>query len=249
MLNTILLEITSPGAVSNTVAAAMDTVAQAVQAPQSLVPPAPTEDSFHLIELIMKGGPIMIPIGLLSVLTIYFFFERLFIIRKASKVEPTFMHSVKDFVHSGNTDAAKALCKATHTPLARMVEKGITRIGRPIKDIEESMESVGKLEIYKLEKNLNILSIVGRVAPILGFVGTIMGVIVIFYDIGLTGDIAIKTISKGLYQKMITSASGLAVGLVAYVGYFIINTMLDKAINKMEIGAVEFVDMLQEPSK
>ncbi|MBN8702333.1 MAG: MotA/TolQ/ExbB proton channel family protein [Bacteroidetes bacterium] len=239
---TTLLQITNPAA-TTTVA---DTLTQTAQV---VVPTAPTEDSFQLIELIMKGGPIMIPIGLLSVLTIYILIERFMTIRKASKIDPLFMHNIKDLIHNGNMDAAKATCKATYGPLARMVEKGISRIGKPIKEIEAAMESVGKAEVYKLEKNTSILSIIGKIAPILGFVGTIMGVIVIFYDIGLTGDIAIKTISKGLYQKMITSASGLVVGLLSYISYYIINTMLDKAIQNMELGAAEFIDLLQEPTK
>ena len=128
-------------------------------------------------------------------------------------------------------------------------EKGVGRIGKPIKEIEEAMESTGKLEINRLEKNLSVLSLVGRIAPILGFVGTIAGVIKIFYDISLTDNISIGVISGGLYQKMITSASGLVIGLIAFIGYYILNAMLDKTLNKMETASVEFIDLLQEPTK
>src|SRR5687768_17123804 len=176
----------------------------------------------------------MIPIGLLSILTIYFFFERFLVISKSSKMDRNFMNHIKDYVHSGNMDAAKALCKNSTAPAAKMVEKGISRIGKPIKEIEEAMESVGKLEVNRLEKNLSVLSLIGRIAPILGFVGTIAGVIKIFYDISLQDNISIGIISTGLYQKMITSASGLIIGLLAFIGYYILNAMLDKTINKME---------------
>jgi biopolymer transport protein ExbB len=146
-------------------------------------------------------------------------------------------------------DAAKALCKNTEAPAARMVEKGISRIGKPMKEIEEAMESVGKLEINRMEKNLSVLSLIGRVAPIFGFIGTIIGVIKIFYDISLTDNISIGVISSGLYVKMITSASGLTIGLIAFIGYYILNTMLDKTINKMETTSMEFIDLLHAPGK
>ncbi|MDP1745845.1 MAG: MotA/TolQ/ExbB proton channel family protein, partial [Bacteroidota bacterium] len=143
-------------------------------------------------------------------------------------------------------DAAKALCRNSTSPAARMVEKGVARMGKPLKEVEEAMESIGKLEINRLEKNLSVLSLIGRIGPILGFVGTIAGVIKIFYDISLTDNISIGVISTGLYQKMITSASGLTIGLIAFIGYYILNAMLDKTINKMEAVSSEFVDMLQE---
>lgn len=248
MLNSVLLQI-----VSGTTSAAtqvIDTAANmAVSATQLPVPEAPKQASLSLLDLIMKGGFVMIPIGILSILTIYFFFERLMTISKAAKMDKNFMNHIKDYITNGNLDAAKALCKNTAAPAARMIEKGITRIGKPMKEIEESMESVGKLEINRLEKNLSVLSLIGRIAPILGFVGTIAGVIKIFYDISLTDNISIGVISSGLYQKMITSASGLIIGLLAFIGYYILNSMLDKTINKMETASVEFIDLLHGPGK
>ncbi len=241
MLNSVLLQIVNSGT------AIADTAnALAAQIPLSA---EPKQDSLSLLDLILKGGFIMIPLGFLSVLTIYFFFERFITLRKAAKMDANFMNNIKDYIINGNRDAAKALCRNTPNPAARMVEKGVARIGKPIKEIEEAMESVGKLEINRLEKNLSVLSLIGRIGPILGFVGTIAGVIKIFYDISLTDNISIGVISTGLYQKMITSASGLIIGLMAFIGYYILNSMLDRIVNKMETAATEFIDILHEPTK
>ncbi len=243
MLNSVLLQI-----VTNTVTAAT-TVADTVKNMSAQLPlpvEPPKQASLSLLDLIMKGGFIMIPLGLLSLLTIYFFFERFMTIKKASKLDTNFMGGIKESIKNGNKDAAKALCRNSTSPAARMIEKGVSRLNKPIKEIEEAMENVGKLEINRLEKNLNVLSLIGCIGPILGFVGTIAGVIKIFYDISLTDNISIGVISTGLYQKMITSASGLTIGLLAFIGYYILNSMLDKTINKMETVSTEFVDMLHE---
>ncbi|MCW3105243.1 MAG: MotA/TolQ/ExbB proton channel [Bacteroidetes bacterium] len=246
MFNSILLQLVTNGAAAAT--QITDTVhAAATQLTPPTAPPA--QDSLSLLDLIVKGGYIMIPMGILSIITIYFFFERLMTISKASKMDANFMNHIKDYIHNGNLDAAKALCKNTTAPAARMIEKGISRIGKPIKEIEESMEAVGKLEINRLERNLSVLSLIGRIAPIFGFIGTIAGVIKIFYDISLTDNISIGVISSGLYQKMITSASGLMIGLIAFIGYYILNAMLDKTINKMETASVQFLDILHGPGK
>lgn len=247
MLNSVLIQIVSGAA--TVVDTAKNIAVQAAQVSDASTIITPKQDTLSLLDLVMKGGIIMIPMGLLSILTLYFFFERLMTISKAAKLDKNFMNSIKDFVHNGNIDAAKSLCRNTVSPAARMIEKGVSRIGKPIKEIEEAMESTGKLEINRLEKNLSVLSLIGRIAPILGFVGTIAGVIKIFYDISLTDNISIGVISGGLYQKMITSASGLVIGLIAFIGYYILNAMLDKTLNKMETASVEFIDLLQEPTK
>jgi biopolymer transport protein ExbB len=243
MLNSVLLQIVSNGAAAAT--QIVDTANSAI-AQMPLPSDLPKQASFSLLELILKGGFIMIPLGILSILTIYFFFERFMTLNKASKLDQNFMNNIKDYIHNGNRDAAKALCRNSASPAARMIEKGVSRMGKPLKEVEEAMESVGKLEINRLEKNLSVLSLIGRIGPILGFVGTIAGVIKIFYDISLTDNISIGVISTGLYQKMITSASGLTIGLVAFIFYYLLNAMLDKTINKMETVSSEFVDMLQE---
>lgn len=208
----------------------------------------PTTQSLSLLDLLQKGGIIMIPIVILSLLAVYFFFERLIAIKKASREDTNFMNNIKDFVLNMKIDAAKAFCKSTNTPVSRMVEKGINRIGRPISEIERSIESVGKFEVSKLEKNLKILGIVAGIAPMLGFIGTIMGVIKIFYNISLADNISIGLIAGGLYEKMITSASGLIVGVLAYAGYHYLNILLDKVIFKMENNAIDFMDLLQKES-
>ncbi|OIP04965.1 MAG: biopolymer transporter ExbB [Bacteroidetes bacterium CG2_30_32_10] len=208
----------------------------------------PTTQSLSLLDLLQKGGIIMIPIVILSLLAVYFFFERLIAIKKASREDTNFMNNIKDFILNMKIDAAKAFCKSTNTPVSRMVEKGINRIGRPISEIERSIESVGKFEVSKLEKNLKILGIVAGIAPMLGFIGTIMGVIKIFYNISLADNISIGLIAGGLYEKMITSASGLIVGVLAYAGYHYLNILLDKVIFKMENNAIDFMDLLQKES-
>lgn len=244
MFNSLLAQIVTGG--TTAAAQVVDTARTAGALPTPVVP---KQDSLSLLDLIVGGGIIMIPIGILSILTVFYFFERFLAIKKASKIDANFMNNIKDYIHNGNIDAAKALCRNTPAPAAKMVEKGVGRIGRPIKEIEEAMENVGALEISKLEKNISVLSLIGRISPIFGFIGTIAGVIKIFHDISLTDNISIGVISTGLYQKMITSASGLVIGLLAFIGYFIINTMLDKTIHKMQETSLQFIDLLQEPSK
>ena len=196
-----------------------------------------------------KGGPILIPIGILSVLALYIFFERLFVVRKASKLDMNFMNQIKDYVNSGNIEAARMLCRNTQSPVARMIEKGIMRLGKPVREIEAAIENTGKLEIYKLEKNLGFLGTIAGIAPMFGFLGTIFGVIKIFYEISLQNSLEIDTISGGLYVKMISSGSGLLVGMIAYAGYHYLVQLIDRVINKMEISSVEFIDLLEEPAK
>ncbi|MEW6470382.1 MAG: MotA/TolQ/ExbB proton channel family protein [Bacteroidota bacterium] len=243
MLNAVLLQVVMNPA---------DTVKKVVTTAQDVgasLPPEKTEVSITLGQLLVKGGYVMIPIGILMLLAIYVFIERMIIVSRTGKGDRSFMDNIRDMIASGNIDSAKALCRNTRGPQARMVEKGISRLGKPIKEIEEAMEDVGKLELYRLEKNLGILSIVGRVAPMLGFIGTIVGVINIFYKISLTNSVDIAVISDGLYQKMITSAAGLAVGIFAFICYHIIHIMIDKIVNRMETSSVQFIDLLYQPGK
>ena len=209
----------------------------------------PVEQSISLWEMAEKGGPILIPIAILSIAAFYIFFERYFTIRKLSKVDRNFMNQIRDYVHSGNVESAKALCRNTNTPVSRMIEKGIMRLGKPVKEIESAIENVGKLEIFKMEKNMNILNSISGIAPMFGFLGTIFGVIKIFYQIAQQNSLEINTISGGLYVKMISSASGLLVGMIAYAAYHYLTFMIDRVINKMEVNAVEFIDLLEEPVK
>jgi len=220
-----------------------DTVSKAAQVVETV---KPSIESLSLWGLLLKGGVIMIPILLCSLLAVYFFIERLIALRKAGRSDKNFMNNISTLVTDMKLDAAKTVCKTTNTPVSRMVEKGLDRIGRPINDIERSIESVGKYEITKLEGNMKILGIVAGIAPMLGFIGTIIGVIKIFYDISLSDNISIGVISSGLYQKMITSASGLIVGILAYIGYHYLQILLDKVTFRLEDAGIEFMDILQK---
>lgn len=202
--------------------------------------------SINLLELILKGGWVMVPIFILSFIAIYIMIERYITIQKASKDTNKFMEKIKSLIGQGDIKSARTLCEQTESPVARMIEKGIMRLGRPLKDIESSIENTGKVEIYKLEKNLSVLGIIAGIAPMLGFVGTISGVIKIFYNIALEENISIGAIAEGLYEKMITSAAGLIVGIIAHVGFHYLNLMIDRVIYKMESNSLEFVDLLQE---
>jgi biopolymer transport protein ExbB len=208
---------------------------------------APVE-GLTLWALLVKGGWLMLPIVALLFGAIYIFIERYITIRRASKVDKNFMNQIQDLVQDGKIDSARNLCKSTDTPVARMLDKGLRKIGKPIDDIEKALESAGKMEVYKLEKNLSILGTIAGIAPMFGFVGTIVGVIRIFYEISIQNDISIGIISGGLYQKMITSAAGLIVGILAHAGYHYLLLKIDKEIYKMEANAIGFVDLLQEPT-
>lgn len=199
-------------------------------------------------DLLVKGGWVMVPIGILAVLGLVIFFERFFTIRKAAQNESSLMNQVRSSIMAGKLDSAVAVARNSNSPLGRMLQKGLLRIGRPIKEIEGAIENVGKLEVAKLEKNIGIIGIVAGIAPMFGFLGTIAGVIKIFYDISKTDNISMGVISGGLYVKMVTSAAGLFVGIVAYVCYHILNMMVDKVILKLETDAVEFIDLLEEPA-
>jgi len=204
------------------------------------------EDKISLLSLLQKGGWIMYPLYILLVIAIFVFIERVLAIKKAGTMDPKFMFIIKDHILSGNIDAAKIMAKNAENPVAKMIEKGIMRIGKPIDAIEKSMENVGKLEMYSMERNLNILSLVAGIAPMFGFLGTIVGMVQLFYGIASTGEYTLNTIAGGIYTKMITSATGLIIGLIAYVGHNYLSTQIDKTANKMETASADFLDILQE---
>jgi biopolymer transport protein ExbB len=208
------------------------------------------QDQLSLWDLISFGGWwIMGPLALMSLVTVYVVIERSILLRKALKEESDFMPKLRDYIHEGKIDSARNLCSQSGSPGARMVAKGIQRMGMPSREIESAMETVGRIEAVKLERGITLLSLFAKLAPMFGFIGTIIGVIKIFYDISLTDNISISVISEGLYQKMVTSASGLIVGIIAFVGYHIVNTLMDKVISRMERSSMEFMDLLQEPTK
>jgi biopolymer transport protein ExbB len=202
-----------------------------------------------LWDIFQRGGPLMIPLACLLVIAIFFFIERLMAINKASKVDDNFMNIIRDQIISGNVAAARSLAKNTNNAVARIIDKGLQRIGKPIEAIERSMESIGKLELYKMERNVSILSVIGYIAPLFGFLGTIVGMFQLFYSIASTGEYSISNIAGGIYVKMISSASGLIIGIFAYVGFRYLNSQIDKTTNKMEVASADFIDILQEPTR
>ncbi len=211
------------------------------------LPAAP--EKISLWSLLEKGGWIMYPLYLLLIGAIFVFIERLLAIRKASRIDPNFMNIIRDNIITGNVSAARNLAKNTNNPVARMIDKGLQRIGKPIDAIEKSMENVGKLEMYTMEKNLSILSLIAGIAPMFGFLGTIVGMIQLFYGIASSGQFTLNDIAGGIYVKMITSGTGLIIGLLAYIGHNALTTQIDKTANKMEAASAEFIDVLQEPTR
>ena len=226
----------------------VDTLNKAIAAAPAL-PAQPAPQITSMMDIIMKGGIIMIPIGILSIIAVYVFIERYLTIRHHISSDVNFMNSIHDFIVDGRTDSALTLCRNTEKPIARMIEKGISRLGKPIKEVEESIEIAGKFEVYDLEKNVQILAVIAGIAPMFGFLGTIIGVIKIFFNISMTSDVSIGTVSAGLYTKMVSSASGLIVGIVAYIGYHWLNIILNKAVHQLEWNAMNFIDLLKSPSK
>ena len=200
-------------------------------------------------ELLKMGGWIMIPLGVMLLLAVYIFAERTMAIRNAARIDSNFMNIIRDNIISGNVSAARSFAKNTNNPVARIIDKGIQRIGKPIDGIEKSMANVGQLEMYKLEKNLDILSVISKAAPIFGFVGTLIGLMQLFSGITSSNKFDVSIISGGIYTKLITSISGLVIGLIAYLGYSYLNTQIDKTANKMEAASADFLDILQEPTR
>lgn len=202
-----------------------------------------------VLGMLTKGGPLMIPLGILFALVLFFFIERLLVIRKAQKVDENFMRIIRDHISTGNVAAARSLSKNTNAPMARMIDKGIQRIGKPIDAIEKSMDNVGKLEVYKLEKNMGIISVIARIAPLFGFVGTIVGLVILLKDFATIANPSISQIADAMYIKLITSASGLIIGMLAFLGYSFLDTQINRTANQMESASSEFIDILQEPTR
>jgi biopolymer transport protein ExbB len=209
---------------------------------------APTEISMPLWELTKKGGWIMIPIAILSIIAVYIFVERYFAIRKAAQTDENFMNRIKDYIYDGKIEAALDLCRSTDSPIARMIEKGIQRIGRPLSDINTAIENVGRLEVFKLERGLPALATAAGGAPMLGFLGTVTGMVKAFYDMSMAGNnIDIGILSSGIYEAMVTTVAGLLVGIIAYFAYNILVASVEKVVNDLEANTTEFMDLLNEP--
>ena len=207
------------------------------------------DGNLSFFELLKMGGWIMIPLAVMLLLAVWVFAERTIAIRNAAKIDANFMNIVRDHIVSGNVSAARSFAKNTNNPVARIIDKGIQRIGKPIDSIEKSMDNVGTLEMYKLEKNLGILSVVSKAAPIFGFVGTLVGLMQLFSGITTSNEFEVSTIAGGIYTKLITSITGLVIGLGAYLAYSYLNTQINKTANKMEAASADFLDVLQEPTR
>jgi biopolymer transport protein ExbB len=206
-------------------------------------------ETLNFFTLALKGGIVMIPLAILSVIAIYIFIERYLAISQATREEYNFMNNIRDFIHEGRIESAKSLCRNNQTPLSRMIAKGIVRIGRPLNDINAAIENVGKLEVAKLEKNIAFLSSVAGAAPMLGFLGTVMGMVRAFYNMAMAGNnIDISLLAGGIYEAMITTIAGLIVGIIGYICYNILVSRIEKVIFMLEARATEFMDLLHEPA-
>ncbi len=236
MLKNFLLQVQMQGEeqVADTLAAAAD---------------MPAEETLSVWSLMLKGGIVMIPLAIMSIIAIYIFIERYLALRRASREETNFMNNIRDFMHEGRIDSAKSLCRNNDSPIASMIGKGLVRIGRPLNDINTAIENVGKLEVTKLEKNIAVLATVAGAAPMLGFLGTVIGMVRAFYNMSMAGgNIDISLLAGGIYEAMITTITGLAVGIIAYICYNILVTRIEKVVFLLEAKATEFMDLLHEPA-
>lgn len=215
--------------------------------------PLVEEKTLSIMELLMNGGLAgQIIIGVLFVLlfvAVYLYFERLFAIKAATHYDRNFMNQIKDNVSNGNMEAAKVLCAQQNTPVSRLTEKGISRIGNPLEDINTAIENAGRLEVYKLEKNVSILATIAGAAPMIGFLGTVIGMVLAFHTLATSsGQAEMGTLAEGIYTAMTTTVAGLIVGIIAYIGYNHIVVKTDKVVHQMEATAVDFLDLLNEPA-
>ncbi len=228
----------------------IDSTAVATQAIEQLS----TKPELSVMDIVFSGGiagqTIMTVIFIMLFFAIYLYFERLMAINAASKIDSNFMNNIKMDIMKGRIDSAKMLCAKTNSPVARLIEKGISRIGKPLADIHTAIENAGKLEIYKLEKNVSMLATISGAGPMTGFLGTVIGMVIAFHKMAESGSnkIEMSTLSEGIYTAMMTTVMGLIVGIIAYVGYNHLVTKTDKIVNQMEANVVEFLDMLNEPT-
>lgn len=213
---------------------------------------AEESDSQNLIDIIKNGGPIGIAIVaillVLSIIALYIFIERWLTIKRAGMIDENFMNNIRAAVTAGNIQGAQALCKNTDSPVARMVEKGLLRIGKPLRDIDAAIENVGNLEVFKLEKGLSTLASIAGAAPMIGFFGTVTGMIMAFHTMATADNVGPAQLASGIYQALITTAFGLMIGIIAFVGYNLLVASVEKVVFKMERTTVDFMDLLQEPS-
>lgn len=215
----------------------------------AVTPEATIGESLNLFSLLLKGGVVMIPLAIFSVVAVYITVERYLTIKKASKLDQNFMANIKDMVLSGNIKGAKALCERTNSPIASMLGKGISRIGKPLQDINTAISNSGNIEINKLEKSMPTLATISGAAPMIGFLGTVTGMVKAFYNMSQAGsNLSVGLLSGGIYEALVTTVAGLIVGIFAYIAYNQLTAMIEKIVHQMEQSSVEFIDLLQEPA-
>jgi biopolymer transport protein ExbB len=221
----------------------------ASQMPDLTASPMSTQAEMNIIDLSMKGGWIMAVLALLSLVAIYIFIQRLLVIRRAGKEDESFMNRIKDYIHDGRVESALNLCRTTYTPSARMIEKGISRLGRPMNDVLVAIENVGNLEVGKLEKGFPLIATIAAGAPMIGFLGTVTGMVTAFYDMANAGsNVDISLLSNGIYEALVTTVGGLVVGIITLFAYNYLVSSVDNVVNKMEARTMEFMDLLNEPA-
>ncbi len=221
----------------------------AEQMPDLTAVTVPTEAEINVIDLAFKGGWIMVVLLLLSLMAIYIFVQRLIVIRRAGKEDENFMNRIKDYIHEGKVDSALNLCRSTNTPAARMIEKGISRLGRPMNDVLVAIENVGNLEVAKLEKGFPLIATTAAGAPMLGFLGTVTGMVRAFFDMANAGtNVDVSLLSGGIYEALVTTVGGLVVGIITLFAYNYLVSQVDNVVNKMEARTMEFMDLLNEPA-
>ena len=210
----------------------------------------PVVKELSVWDLTMAGGWLMIPLALLAIVSIYIFFERFFAINHANRQDKSFMDRIKEYIHRGEVDQALKLCQDTNTPYSRMIEKGVTCIGRPMNDVLVAIENVGNMEVAKLEKGFNWLATTAAGAPMIGFLGTVIGMVQAFFQLASAGNNSNVTIlASGIYQALVTTVAGLIVGIVALFAYNYLTSRVNKVMNKLEGKTMEFMDLLNEPAK
>jgi biopolymer transport protein ExbB len=222
---------------------------QITEAVPTVVATPPVGESQNLLDLALKGGLIMIPLVISSIIAVYLTVERYITIKKASKLDANFMANIKDLVLNGNIKGAKALCERTNSPIARILEKGISRIGKPLQNIDVSIQNAGNLEINKLEKGMPTLATISGAAPMIGFLGTVTGMVTAFFNMSQAGNnLTVSLLAGGIYEALVTTVTGLIIGIFAYIAYNQLTAMIEKIIHQMESSSVEFIDLLQEPA-
>lgn len=253
LLNLILAQVAATGdSVQQITDTAVQTAAQAATAATQAAPAAAeaTAKELSVWDLTLSGGWLMIPLALLAIVSIYIFFERCFAISSSTREDKNFMQQIRTIIHDGRIDEAEKLCKSANTPYSRMIEKGVSRIGRPMNDVLVAIENVGNMEVAKLEKGFTWLATTAAGAPMIGFLGTVTGMVQAFFALASAGSNSnVSILASGIYEALVTTVAGLIVGIIALFAYNYLTSRVNKVMNKLEGNAMDFMDLLNEPAK